>query len=232
MLADAVGQVVLLSLTASLNPTLVGATTVMLLLDSPSKLMAGYLIGAYMTSITLGLVIVFSLSSSSATNTTENTISPAVDIGLGAIALAVAFALHTGRDERLRERRRARKAAKPDKGPPKWQQQLSKGSARTTFAIGAVLTLPGASYLAGLHEIHDLRYSTTATVLLVVGFNIVMMWLLEVPLACFLVAPGWTPGAIERAKASVSRHAHVFAVRGFAALGALLVAKGIIGLVT
>ncbi len=232
MLADAVGQVVLLSLTASLNPTLVGATTVMLLLDSPSKLMAGYLIGAYMTSITLGLVIVFSLSSSSATNTTENTISPAVDIGLGAIALAVAFALHTGREERLRERRRARKAAKPDKGPPKWQQQLSKGSARTTFAIGAVLTLPGASYLAGLHEIHDLRYSTTATVLLVVGFNIVMMWLLEVPLACFLVAPGWTPGAIERAKASVSRHAHVFAVRGFAALGALLVAKGIIGLVT
>ncbi len=232
MLADAVGQVVLLSLTASLNPTLVGATTVMLLLDSPSKLKAGYLLGAYMTSITLGLVIVFSLSSSSATNTTENTISPAVDIGLGAIALAVAFALHTGREERLRERRRARKAAKPDKGPPKWQQQLSKGSARTTFAIGAVLTLPGASYLAGLHEIHDLRYSTTATVLLVVGFNIVMMWLLEVPLACFLVAPGWTPGAIERAKASVSRHAHVFAVRGFAALGALLVAKGIIGLVT
>ncbi len=225
------GQVVLLSLTASLNPTLVGATTVMLLLDSPSKLMAGYLIGAYMTSITLGLVIVFSLSSSSATNTTENTISPAVDIGLGAIALAVAFALHTGRDERLRERRRARKAAKPDKGPPKWQQQLSKGSARTTFAIGAVLTLPGASYLAGLQEIHDLRYSTTATVLLVVGFNIVMMWLLEVPLACFLVAPGWTPGAIERAKAGVSRHAHVFAVRGFAALGALLVIKGIIGLV-
>ncbi|MGO9972364.1 MAG: GAP family protein [Solirubrobacteraceae bacterium] len=225
------GQVVLLSLTASLNPTLVAATTVMLLLDSPSKLMAGYLLGAYMTSITLGLVIVFSLSSSSATNTTENTISPAVDIGLGAIALAVAFALHTGRQERLRERRRVRKAAKPDKGPPKWQQQLSKGSARTTFAIGAVLTLPGASYLAGLHEIHDLRYSTTATVLLVVGFNIVMMWLLEVPLACFLVAPGWTPGAIERAKAGVSRHAHVFAVRGFAALGALLVIKGIIGLV-
>jgi hypothetical protein len=54
--------VILLSLTASLNPTLVAATSVMLLLESPAKLMAGYLVGALMTSITLGLVIVFSLS--------------------------------------------------------------------------------------------------------------------------------------------------------------------------
>jgi hypothetical protein len=225
-------QVILLSLTASLNPTLVAATTVMLLLDKPSRLMLGYLLGAYTTSITLGLVIVFSLSNSSATNTTENTLSPAVDIGLGAIALAVAFVLYSGRHERLRERRRARKAAKPDKGPPRWQRELSKGSARTTFIVGALLTLPGASYLAGLDDIHKLKYSTSATVLLVIGFNLVMLWLLEVPLACFSVAPEWTPRAIDRAKAWVSRHAHVFAVRGLAAVGALLVIKGIVGLVS
>ena len=223
-------QVILLSLTASLNPTLVAATTVMLLLPSPKKLMLGYLLGAYVTSITLGLVIVFSLSNSSTSNTTENTISPAVDIVLGAIALAVAFVLYTGRHERLRERRRARKEAKPDKGPPRWQRELSKGSAKTTFVIGALLSLPGASYLAGLDEIHKLKYSTTGTVLLVIGFNLVMLWLLEVPLASFLVAPGWTPGAIERAKVWVSRHAHVFAVRGSAAVGVLLVIKGLIGL--
>ena len=224
------GQVVLLSLTASLNPTLVAATTVMLLLPSPSRLMLGYLLGAYMTSITLGLVIVFSLSNSSTTNTTENTISPAVDIALGAIALAVAFVLYTGRHERLSERRRARKAAKPDKGPPRWQRELSKGSARTTFVIGALLTLPGASYLAGLDQIHKLKYSTTTTVLIVIGFNLVMLWLLEVPLASFLIAPEWTPRALDRTKAWVSRHRHVFAVRGFAAVGALLVIKGLIGL--
>ncbi|HYB27703.1 MAG TPA: GAP family protein [Solirubrobacteraceae bacterium] len=226
------GQVVLLSLTASLNPTLVAATTVMLLLDRPKRLMLGYLLGAYMTSITLGLVIVFSLSNSSATNTTENTLSPAVDIGLGAIALAIAFVLYTGRDQRLRERRQARKAANPDKGPPRWQRELSKGSARTTFIIGALLTLPGASYLAGLDEIHKLKYSTSVTVLLVIGFNLVMLWLLEVPLASFVVAPEWTPHAVDRAKLWVSRHTHIFAVRGFAAVGILLVIKGIVGLVT
>jgi Sap, sulfolipid-1-addressing protein len=226
------GQVILLSLTASLNPTLVAATTVMLLLERPSRLMLGYLLGAYMTSITLGLVIVFSLSNSSTTNTTQNTLSPAVDIALGGLALAAAFVLYTGRDERLRDRRRARKAAKPDKGPPRWQRELSKGSARTTFVVGALLTLPGASYLAGLDEIHKLKYSTTVTVLIVIGFNLVMLWLLEVPLASFVIAPDWTPRAVERAKAWVSRHAHVFAVRGFAAVGVLLVVKGIVGLVT
>lgn len=224
------GEVILLSLTASLNPTLVAATTLMLLLDRPARLMAGYLLGAYMTSIALGLVIVFSLSNSSTSNTTENTISPAVDIGLGAIALTIAFVLATKRDEGVRERRRAKKAATPDKQPPRWQRELSKGSARTTFIVGALLTLPGASYLAGLDQIHKLHYATAVTVLLVIGFNLVMMWLLEVPLVSFLVAPQWTPHAVDRTKAWVSRHARVVAIRGSATVGLLLIVKGLIGL--
>ncbi len=228
--SPAVQQVIVLSLTASLNPTLVAATTVMLLLNKPAKLMGGYLLGAYLTSITLGLVIVFALPTSSTTSTTENTLSPAVDIGLGSIALAIAFVFYTGRAQRLRERRAAREASKPDKGPPRWQRELSKGSARMTFVVGALLTLPGASYLAGLDEVHKLHYSTPVTVLVVIGFNVVMLWMLEVPLASFLVAPDWTPRAVERTKAWVSRHAHTFAVRGFAAIGTLLIIKGLIGL--
>ena len=224
------GQVILLSLTASLNPTLIAATTVMLLLPSPSKLMLGYLLGAYVTSITLGLVIVFSLSNSSTTNTTENTLSPAADIALGLLALVGAWVVWSGRQQRIRERRRARKAAKPDKGPPRWQRELNKGSARTTFLIGMLLTLPGASYLAGLDDIHKLHYSTAVTVLLVIGFNLVMLWLLEVPLISFVIAPDWTPRAIERAKAWVSRHTHTFAVRGLTLFGVLMIIKGIIGL--
>ena len=224
------GQVILLSLTASLNPTLVAATTVMLLLPSPSKLMLGYLLGAYVTSITLGLVIVFSLSNSSTANTTENTLSPAADIALGLLALVGAWVVWSGRQQRIRERRRARKAAKPDKGPPRWQRELNKGSARTTFLIGMLLTLPGASYLAGLDDIHKLHYSTAVTVLLVIGFNLVMLWLLEVPLVSFVIAPDWTPRAIERAKAWVSRHTHTFAVRGLTLFGVLMIIKGIVGL--
>jgi Sap, sulfolipid-1-addressing protein len=226
-----VGQVILLSLTASLNPTLLAATTVMLLLEKPARLMLGYLVGAYLTSITLGLVIVFSLSSSSSTNTTKKTLSPGVDIALGAIFVVIAWAIWSGHFERLRDRRRERKAAKPDKGPPRWQRELNKGSPRVTFIIGALLTLPGASYLAGLERIHRLHYSTSATVLVVIGFNLVMLWLLEVPLVAFLVSPEETPRRIDRSKLWVSRHLYTFSLRGSLGIGVLLIIKGIVGLI-
>ena len=94
----------------------------------------------------------------------------------------------------------------------------------------ALLTLPGASYLAGLSRIDKLNYSTPETVLMVLIFNVIMLALLEVPLLCFVVAPDWTPTAIDRAKAWVGRHAQRFAVSMLSVLGALLVVKGVIEL--
>lgn len=222
-------RIVLLSLTASLNPTLLGATTLMLLLPRPARLMLGYLAGALLTSITLGLVIVFSLSHSSAANTTQHSVSPGVDVALGVLLFLVAQVIASGGAHRFSERRKERHK---DKGPSRWQRELSKGAPRTTFVIGALLTLPGASYLAGLYSIHKLGYSDAATVLLVVGFNLVMLWLLEVPLLGFTFAPARTRQTIDTAKAWVSRHAQTFAVRGLRVVGVLLVVKGVIGLVS
>ena len=93
-----------------------------------------------------------------------------------------------------------------------------------------MLTLPGASYLAGLSRIDKLNYSTAETVALVVAFNVIMLALLEVPLASFVVAPDWTPRAIDRAKTWVGRHARRFAVTMLIVLGTLLVIKGTIEL--
>jgi hypothetical protein len=223
-------DVFVLALTAALNPTLVAASTVMMLLPSPVKLMFGYLLGALMTSITLGLVIVFAFESSSTVSTTKHTVSPLATTALGAIFLVIAFVIGSGRYDRAAERRQVKKTRKGEKGPPRWQKALGKGSARVTFAVGALLTLPGASYLAGLTRIDKLNYSTTETVLLVVGFNLIMLALLEVPLICFVVAPDWTPQAIERAKAWIGRHARPFAIWMLTVLGGLLVIKGLIEL--
>jgi hypothetical protein len=222
-----VTQVFLLALAAALNPTLVAASTLMMLLPNPKRLMLGYLLGALMTSITLGLVIIFSLEGSDAVRTTENALSPAATMTLGGIALAAAFVLGTDRHRPVVERRRARKQGK---GPPRWQRALGRGSARTTFVVGALLTLPGASYLAGLSRIDKLNYSTAETVLLVIVFNLIMLALLEVPLLCFAIAPDWTVGAIDRAKAWIGRHGHQFAVTMLTVLGALLLTKGVIEL--
>src|SRR3954453_16489414 len=110
------GVVVGLALLAMLNPSLVAATTVMLLLPRPMSLMLGYLLGAYTAAITLGLVIVFTLQGSSFASTAKQTVSPSEQIAVGAILLLVAFILQTGRDAPARERRRRRKEAKARAG--------------------------------------------------------------------------------------------------------------------
>ena len=105
-------DILLLSLVSMFNPTLLAAVTVMMLLPSPKRLMASYLLGAYTTSITLGLVIVFALPGSSTESTSKHTIGPLEDIAVGLLAVAIAFVLRTGRDQPFQERRREKKEAK------------------------------------------------------------------------------------------------------------------------
>lgn len=228
-------DILLLAFSAALNPTLLAATTVMLLLPKPRNLMFGYLLGAMMTSISLGLVIVFSLEESGAVKATKNTFSPAADIVLGAILLIVAQALRAERDAILRERRERRKAAKGkakmEKGPPRWQRALSRGTPRTTFVIGALLTLPGASYLVALTRLAKDDLGTPEAVLAVVGFNLIMLVLLELPLLSYLLQPDATPERVERFKAWLRRDGRRIAIRVVAVAGALLVVRGVITLI-
>jgi Sap-like sulfolipid-1-addressing protein len=222
-----VDKVVLYAFTAALNPTLVTATTVMLLLPNPLRLLLGYWLGAMLVSVTLGILIVFALNGSSAVTTTKNTLSPIADIVLGALALVLALALATGRDKGVTERRANRRE---DKEPPRWQRTLGKGTARTTFVIGVLLTLPGASYLIGLSNINKLDYSPPVTVLVIIGFNLIMLILLEAPLLAFAIAPEAAPKAVDGVKAWAGARWRTVAVLGLCVIGATLVLKGVVGL--
>ncbi len=226
------GRVILFSFTAMLNPTLLAATTVMLLLPSPRKLMLGYLLGAALTSVTLGLVIVFALQDSSLVDGGQHTVNPAVDLAIGGLLVVVATVLATGRDARVRERRARRAAGKPDKGPPRWQRELSKGSPRVTFVVGVVLTLPGASYIAALDAISNLNYGDAATVGLVVLSSLIMLAIIEVVILGFYIEPEWTTDAVARARAFFGRHAHRIVTIGAGAIGALLITRGVVTLLS
>src|SRR5262245_1348319 len=198
----------------------------MLLLDHPKRLLLGYLVGALMTSVTLGLVIVFALEGSA--KTAEHTLSPAYDLALGALLIAISYGIARWDRTALAERRRRRKEEKPDKGPPLWQRTLSRESAWMTFVVGALLSLPGASYLIGLHKIADSDASTAEAVAGVVLFNVIMLALLEVPLIGFAVAPDWTRDAIDRFKGWFAQNARFLASRIALILGALLILRGLI----
>ena len=222
-------QVLFFSLTAALNPTLLTATTVMLLLPSPKRLLFGYLLGAYMTSITLGLVIVFALEDSGAVDTTKDKISPAADIALGLILLVVAFTLHSGRHAERSAQRKEKKAGKEEK-TPRWREVMSKGRARDTFIVGALLTLPGASYLAGLSEISKQDLSTPTTVLCVIGFNLIMLAILEVPLLGYTFVPDWTRKAMERFKEMLTKNGERILFFVALVMGLALVLRGLVEL--
>lgn len=223
------GDVVLFSLLAALNPTLLAATTLMLLLPHPGRLMLGFWLGGFLTSVTFGLVIVFALEGSSLVGTTKNTLSPLGDFVLAAVLLIVAVVLAAGRDKSGEQKREGHRAKHGEvKEPRKWQQQLGKGTVKSTFVVGALLSLPGATYIAGLNNIRKLHYSTAVTVLLVIGFNLIQLVLIEIPIVALKVAPNRTPIAIEHAKEWARRHGRVYAAWGLVIVAVALGTKGVV----
>lgn len=226
------GQVLLFSLTSAANPTLIAAVTVMLLLPHPAKLMLGFFLGAMAMGVTVGLVIVLGLQHASVVQTAKHTANPIADIALAAIFIVIALVLGTGEDKRVGERRARRKGPKPETGPPRWKRALDKGDPRITFVVGALLSLPGASYLAALDGIIRLKVGTVSAILLVVLSNLIGLVLLEVPMVSFAVAPDWTPAAIEHAKRWFARNWRRLAVDGTALIGLLLAVRGVIEFVS
>lgn len=230
------GDIFLLSLVSAANASLLAAVTVMLFLPSPKRLLLGYLAGALLASLTTGFVIVFVIHDSSATSSAENAISPAIDVVLGLLALVIAYVLQGDHDQRLKERRRQKKRdegkEEVEKGPSKVEQLLGRGSARVTFALGVVLTLPGVSYLAALHDLQQLGYGPAGEVLVIIGFNVMLLLLLEIPLVGYFVAPERTVVEVQRFRAWLSRSGRRMAIYGAAGIGVFLIVRGLIELLT
>jgi Sap, sulfolipid-1-addressing protein len=224
------GDIFLLSLVAAANATLLAAVTVMLFLENPKRLLLGYLAGALLVSLTIGFVIVFVMHDSGATESAQNSLSPSMDIALGAIFLLVAYVLGSGGDQRLKERRNRNKE-EPDaeKGPSKVDRLLGRGDARITFALGVVFTLPGVAYLAALHDLQQLGYGTVGEILVILGFNVMLLILLEIPLVGYFVAPERTVVEVQRFRTWLTHSSRRIAVIGAAGIGGLLLVRGVIG---
>jgi hypothetical protein len=223
-----VGRVFAFSLTAALNPTLLAAVTVMLTLARPKRLLSGYLLGALVTSITCGLLIVFSLHGSNTSSTAKHTVNPAINIALGLLILLVVFVVGTGRDRRRRAWSERRHEKAKDKPPPRWRRTLSKGSARDTFVVGVLLSFPGASYIAGMDLLSKQKISTAETVIAVLAFNVIMLLLLELPLLGYATRPEWTEATVQRFSEWLGRSGGRVALIGAAVIGVLLIGRGVI----
>ncbi len=75
--------------------------------NEPEALLLGSLLGAYVTSITCGLLLVFLLPGSSTASTTKHTLNPILDITLGVFVLLIVARVERDRDRRPRALARA-----------------------------------------------------------------------------------------------------------------------------
>jgi hypothetical protein len=209
-----------LSLTAMLNPTLLAAVTIMMLLPETKRLMLGYLLGSYLTSITVGLLIAFELDGSGGVELAQSTLTPAEDLVFGAIAVIIGLVL---RSEVGEERRRRKQESEKESWP---QRMLGRGSPKVAFAVGALLSFPGASYLVALNRLVHLDPGAGATVLLIVLFCLIQAVFLEAPLIGYAISPERTQRAVDGFRRWLSERGRLAGARVAIVIGILLLVRG------
>ena len=157
---------------------------ILLAQSRPRRLLTVYVIGGMTMSIVAGLLVVLALSNSDWLQHGEHSsLSWKADLTFGGLALLAAVALSLRADERMRERRRRRHPKPEEKHGEPWSQRiLARGSTPIVFLAAVVINVPGAAYLIALKDIAAGGYPIAVQIALVLGFNLVMFGLAEVPL--------------------------------------------------
>jgi len=222
-------QLLVLALEAALYPTLLAAVVILLSQPRRLPLLSAYLVGGLTISIGLGLGIIAALKGSGQLDSSRSGMSVAADLAVGGLALLLAVALATRADERMRERRKSKHSPKEKhEGRDPWSQRiLSRGSVPIVFAAGLAVNLPGAAYLIGLKDIAAGHHTVASDVVLVVGFNLIMFTLAEIPLLGLILAPERTEGLVQRMDLWLSSNGRRIAIVLSGVLGVFLIVRGI-----
>jgi hypothetical protein len=225
-----------LALAAAFYPTLLAVVLFALTRPNPVRLLGAFYVGGLLTSVTIGLLVLFVAEGTGAVTQDSHSVSPWVDLVAGLFSLGLAFAIAQGRDESLRERRRRRKEAKAegrvDEEPrdPWTSRLLARDSMGIALGLGIILDLPSVWYLAALNQIAKSGYATTVEILLVLAFNVVMFALVEIPLLMFLFSPERARARVERLNAALRDHARQLAVTVAGLIGAYLTLSGLLSI--
>jgi hypothetical protein len=219
-------HVFVLALAAAVYPTLLAGVIAILTRPDPMPKLAAFLVGGMGFSVTAGIAILYVLEQSGDLNAPQQVGSAGADIAAGLASYALALLLRSERDRRLVEWRHRRRPPKEE--PSWWRQRLEGGSLMLAFLIGVVLNLPGIWYLAALKDISTGSYGTAGDVLLVLGFNVVMFTLVEVPLVAYVVAPDRARLLVARLNDYLHAHARRIAIVLCVVIGTYLIVKGVL----
>ncbi len=226
-----------LAFLSALNPKLLALDLLLIENRRPRAMFSCLLLGGITVAATIGLldVLVFHADAIKA----QGKVSAGVDLGVGLLLLAVGGLLATGR---LHGRRKAPVPAgdgPPEKKPAEkkkkkkdgWAQRvLSEPRPGLAMLVGAVIGIPGATYLTALHNLVTGKSSTAIQVLAVVIFVIIDFLLIIIPFAFLELRPEATKALLKHSQDWLLSHALQLMATIAVLLGAYLAVSGLVRL--
>ncbi len=221
-----------LAFLSALNPKLLALDLLLIENRRPRAMFLCVLVGGMTVALAVGWldVLVFHADAIKA----QGRVSAGVDLALGLLLLAAGGLLATGR---LHGRRKAPVPAGP--GPPEQPQKKKDGWAQRVLAeprlglamlVGALIGIPGASYLTALHNLVTGKSSTATQVTAVVIFVIIDFLLIIIPFAFLELRPEATKALLKHSQNWLMGHALQLMATIALLLGAYLAVSGLVRL--
>ena len=220
-----------LAFLSALNPKLLALDLLLIENRRPRAMFVCLLLGGMTVALTVGLLDVLVFHADAIKH--QGTVSAGVDLALGLLLLAVGGLVATGR---LHGRR---KAAVPAGGGPPQQPEKKDGWAQRmlreprlglAMLIGALVGIPGASYLTALHNLVTGKSSTAAQVIAVIVFVLIDFALIIIPFAFLELRPESTKARLKHSQDWLLSHARQLMAYTAVILGAYLVISGLVRL--
>ena len=215
-----------LAFTAALNPKLLAIDLLLIENRRPRAMFLCLLLGGLTVALAIGFldVLVFHAHAIK----TQGSVSADVDLALGLLLLTVGGLLATGH---LYRRRKAPAGnAQPEKKHSWAQRVLSEPRLGLAMLIGALVGIPGASYLTALRHLITGRSSTATQVVAVVIFVLIEFSLIIVPFMFLELRPKATKALLKRSQDWLLSHALQLMATIALLLGAYLVVSSLIRL--
>jgi hypothetical protein len=224
-------ELLLLAFASIFWPILLVVAIVALRAPNTARLLLAFLAGGLLTTITVGLVVIYALEGSKLVTNAHKGVSPAVNIVVGGAALLVALVLRRRwQSKPLQPTGVDGGSAEPEQKPGRIDQALARG-AWLAFVLGVVLdVVPGPFPLVAMKDIAQANYSVAETVAILLCFYLIMFAFIEVPLIGYVAAPTSTMQRTVRFNTWLARNAHRLSLWTLVIVGALLIVRGIIAL--
>jgi hypothetical protein len=221
-----------LAFLAGLNPKLLALDLLLIENRRPRAMFLWLLAGGLTVGVTIGLldVLVFHLDAIN----DQRSVSAGVDLALGLLLLAAGALVATGR---LHGRHKApsavgdRQTKKQENKKDGWaQRMLAEPRLGLAVLVGAVIGVPGVSYLTALHNLVVGNYSTATQVVAVFVFVFIAFLLIIIPYAFLELRPEATKARLKRSQIWLGSHARQFIAAVALLLGAYLTISALVRL--